>query len=1207
MTTLLAPLPAQPTGLPAKDPEFDVLAGFQAPPKGYGEVPFWWWTGDPLDRERLIWQIEELHRKGITGMQVNYAHKDTPGWPTYPAEPEIFTDEWWNMWKFVAEECGKRGMGIGLSGYTLDWPRGDNLFNRIIYSDPVINGREIRVDTVVRADPTHPARLAVSGDRIAIWAYLAVNGIPQPGGRDLGPFVTDGHLEWKPRQGEWQIWVFSAPRIPGTLNPIHPLAGKAVVDKFFQPFEDHAANQTSEGLNYFFQDELQFGVGDIIWADDLRDEFARRKGYDLLEVMPALFTDIGTKTPKARLDFLDVKVALSEERYFIPVFNWHNDRGLIYGADPEGRGLNPGQYGDNFRVQRWYTAPGHDTPGGQADLIKGKVSSSIAALYNRPRVWLEGYHSLGWGATPERLMYATCENYLYGCNLLNLHGLYYTTHGSFWEWAPPCYHFRMPYWDHMPVFLKYFERLSYLMSQGTLVADIAILYPVSPFQARMDGPASAEAAFTAGRQLFPAGYDFIFIDDQSMELATATDGSLRAGGLDLKVLILPSVRAIRWTTISKALEFFRNGGVVINIGPLPEASDRIGSEDPLLDEALRELFGTTAAEHGSGHRPDPQVNASGGSGWIIEQAADVLPLIRRLLRPPVWADQPVRAQHRKIGTREVFLIMDADEGSWCTFRAKGRAELWDPWDGSVSLLPSREVDDGTAVRMPLGRDQARIIVFTPEDPGIRGLAPVNQASGPVGRDTIRLEGPWDFWLKPTMDNRFGDFRLPVTDEIIGAEARIFRYQEEQGLATDWEKPGFDDSGWTRVTHGFGPKFWKLGPLPADSDLRGVEENLASLTSIEPAEPVQVPGKNYYWAPYDFSWRWGREGDPGHQGWHGLKKEVTDHFICLGKPSEGLNELVYGEEPGGSRYYLWTSAFAERDCQVAAEQGGLLPAVAYSNGQMIEPADFHTVALIAGSNPLLLRYDSPGRGFFTLFDNQAGPSEARTPLSMSWHDRLGRIPLDIRSDEERPAGWYRFTAPPGLRSLEVVAYGTIRIWVDGAEQQVDLAEAGNPARYRIRVKGRPVQKSIVAIRIEAVRGEYGGSALPEPIRLDCGVGLSEPGDWSVGSVLENYSGGAWYRTTFGLTKAQSGSVVLVDLGEVVATAEVRVNGKTAGILVCPPWSMDVTGLVKPGRNTIEVLVYNTLANHYLTIPSRYKGEIRKSGLIGPVRLKFYDSD
>ncbi|MHC4199257.1 MAG: hypothetical protein ACYSU0_04640, partial [Planctomycetota bacterium] len=40
--------------------------------------------------------------------------------------------------------------------------------------------------------------------------------------------------------------------------------------------------------------------------------------------------------------------------------------------------------------------------------------------------------------------------------------------------------------------------------------------------------------------------------------------------------------------------------------------------------------------------------------------------------------------------------------------------------------------------------------------------------------------------------------------------------------------------------------------------------------------------------------------------------------------------------------------------------------------------------------------------------------------------------------------------------------------------------------------------------------------------------------------------------------------------------------------------------KTGENTLEVLVYNTLANHYQTIPSRYRGK-PLSGLLGPVRL------
>jgi hypothetical protein len=76
--------------------------------------------------------------------------------------------------------------------------------------------------------------------------------------------------------------------------------------------------------------------------------------------------------------------------------------------------------------------------------------------------------------------------------------------------------------------------------------------------------------------------------------------------------------------------------------------------------------------------------------------------------------------------------------------------------------------------------------------------------------------------------------------------------------------------------------------------------------------------------------------------------------------------------------------------------------------------------------------------------------------------------------------------------------------------------------------------------------------------------------------------------------------VLDLGEVAGSAEVLVNGSPAGVLVAPPWRLPVGHLLQPGRNCIEVLVCNTLANHYQTIPTRYRGSPR-SGLIGPVRV------
>ena len=880
-----------------------------------------------------------------------------------------------------------------------------------------------------------------------------------------------------------------------------------------------------------------------------------------------MFQEVGPKTVKYRLDFMDVKVQLAQERYFIPIFQWHWSRGKIYGCDQGSRGRNPLEFGDYFSSVRWYTAPGHDTPGGRADLIKGKVSSSIAQLYKRPRVWLEGYHSLGWGATPENLMFATRENYLYGCNLLNLHGLYYTTHGSFWEWAPPCYHFRMPYWEHMGVFLKYFERLSYLMSQGVHQCDIAVIYPVAPGQAGLGGGEATEAAFAAGTTLIGNGYDFLFMDFESLARAEIRDGRLHVADASYRVLVLPAMRAVRWSTLQKAREFFRSGGIVIAGGALPEASDRAGREDPELDAAVKELFGATAAETAAGARPPVQRSDAGGmsiallpgeqlparrydggfvgrwawakepmqqvyfkgiwrapagaksaccvrffcdnegalyvngtplcsgvdysSGWTGEitlQDGDVITIdardhdapgrrgtagmflaivqdgktvlstddLRYTLAKPagdawridrdttglsapdptnvhelhrggatgdVWvrlvgqieslvprdvqAAQPNKATHRKVGPRDVYMVMGAPKNSAVEFRAKGQVELWDPWTGATQpLRVLGETASGTKVELPLEDYEAQIVVFTPT--AVRGSPDPAQSKIQNPKSKIELDGDWEFELKPTMDNRYGDFRLPVTDKMIGPEARIFRHAVENGDAAGWQEPNFDDSRWDRVTYDFGPQFWLLGPMPADLAADTLDAELAKLVRVDAKEAVTVAGKPFPWRPYSFSWRQGLEGDPGHQGWHGLKENVTDHFLCLGKRENALNEFKYVAEQAGSRYYLWTSATVDRPTTArivaSARREGeqphasevLTPAAVFLNGTRV--ADLQQAVSLRRSQsdpgafrpswPRLLRCETRRSRFETGEPHPAGDDLVRRSVAASFR-RLRR--------------------------------------------------------------------------------------------------------------------------------------------------------------------------------------------------------------------------
>jgi len=195
----------------------------------------------------------------------------------------------------------------------------------------------------------------------------------------------------------------------------------------------------------------------------------------------------------------------------------------------------------------------------------------------------------------------------------------------------------------------------------------------------------------------------------------------------------------------------------------------------------------------------------------------------------------------------VYLVMDADPGDPVEFRAHGRVELWDPWTGDVRpLRVVSETATGTCVELPLQPYEAQLVVFTP---GEEHIDPPPSAARRVLAKT--LPDDWRVSFEPTMDNRHGDFRLPVTpaNRTIGVEARRFAWARETAdLAKTAMLPETDDGSWRTQLHGY-----------------------------------------------------------GHQGPHGLKGTISDHFIRLGAFTEKRSGVYLLTPEAHSRYYLWTSA------------------------------------------------------------------------------------------------------------------------------------------------------------------------------------------------------------------------------------------------------------------------------------------------------------
>jgi len=126
------------------------------------------------------------------------------------------------------------------------------------------------------------------------------------------------------------------------------------------------------------------------------------------------------------------------------------------------------------------------------------------------------------------------------------------------------------------------------------------------------------------------------------------------------------------------------------------------------------------------------------------------------------------------------------------------------------------------------------------------------------------------------------------------------------------------------------------------------------------------------------------------------------------------------------------------------------------------------------------------------------------------------------------------------------------------------------------------------------------------------------DWasSADERIKYYSGTAVYRCSAVLGKISSGKRVFIDLGGLTAMAKVTVNGRSAGGVWTRPFRLDVTTLVRDGKNDVEIEVVNTWVNRLIgdsRLPAEQRptwcpsnqyapaSPLQPSGLFGPVRF------
>jgi hypothetical protein len=1244
----------------------ELIRQAQSPGAIYRPVPLWWWDGDELKIERLRWQLDQLHEQGVDQVCLIYL-------APLKSQPPYFTEDWWDLYTQMVDYAASLGMKVWLTD-GIAW--GSPFINNSVLEDnPDFRGQLLEQQSKDFEGPGLVQHEIPEGyevtETIGAFAYAQTdNGIDLDRRHDLTSRLKGRKLEWNAPEGRWKIMIFYMKPMgfQGNMEAgygrgygidyTNPEAMSALIRRTTGEYAKRAPAHVGKTIVGTFQDELvtHHHYGFPPYSKRFTEEFRKRMGYALPPVMGALYHDAGRLTDKVRCDYFEVLVQLFEEAFYKPYFDWHDKRNMMVSHDQFGRMDLVSQtwgYGDYFRTQSWFQAPGYDdwnqaVPG--RNWRDAKLASSIAQLYGRPRVWVEALHSSGWGLDLQEQAMAVNENFIYGANIYDKHGFDYSTYGSWYNWAPPSAHYRMPYWMHYRTFADYVTRLSFLQSQGDYMADVGIFYPVHTIQANYSaaGNATDLAALTesyfwgAGETLLQDQIDFHFINDQAIQRATVEAGRLTIGGVSFHTVVLPPLTTIDRRTLAKLEELVRSGGALISLASLPNASPQAGRDDPEVRQSLEEIFGTS--------QPEKDVERSHGKRGVATFIREGLSTLAERIRSKRPVDMETELdtlmyQHRRAEDLDLYMFYNRSpepaRGA-VTVRAAGAPYKFDSVDGTVT--PIHVFTDNTdSTRMVLSFEpyEAYHVFFnrspTPPlesstldqidaittDGGALQVRGWHQSSATVsvqdseGRRSdlevdvetpIALSGAWDFELRPTMDNRWGDFRRPPSQEHIGAEIRQFRYHLEEpgqdGLRLGWQQANFDDDAWEQFTYSVGPYVWVLGPIPNQGSEGVTIKELEPEKAPDPSRTYSMFGNEYRWRPYAFSQQFGVEKDPDYWDALGSKNQANPTFLELGQVDHfGLIYLfthVYSPRETRALLFSPTSGYWNSH---RIWVNGKIASDSYHRNTSEEFGGLVGVDLQKGWNTLLIKTNqrhSTVKLSLRLLDQQsalegAAAPEYEGPPRLSGFAESDFV-WDLYGDNKERVGWYRFTLPPGTEGFDISVEGDARLYVDG--DPVDW----NPQSGNVKLAEPLATGGVAALRIVHEPGKYAGAAIARPVRIHTAQGKIELGDWSRKGLL-SYSGAAVYGKTFQLAPELQGKRLILDLGRVDASAAVEVNGQSAGTSAWAPYRFDITDLVKPGENRLEVTVANSLANHYLVgTPEAHVYEWQtESGLMGPVRI------
>ncbi len=674
-------------------------------------------------------------------------------------------------WKTLAQLPGPAQMASGsITLRTYSYKPVTSAFYRLRVQTPVPNGVALALGMPMPTGVALSELAIYTSPRVNEWEDKAAFGTFVPDDASATPVpaedVTiaakdvldltdkmkpDGTLDWEAPAGEWTVLRFGYGLTGEKNHPATPAATGLEVDKlsrddvmaYTRTYTGMIAGVAGDLYGKSFRNFLMdsWEAGNENWTERMGEEFQARRGYSLIPYLPVLTGRVvGTAAESDGFlwDFRRTMAEMLAENHYGSFAEAVRPAGIALYAEAMGTDLSTS--GDGLlnkghvsvpMGEFWTPAPGeHDLPSHIADT---REAASAAHIYGKPIAAAESFTTTigmpGWAQSPFYLKPLADENFARGINRIVIHT---SDHQPFVDEAHKPgltlgpfgqnYTRNITWAEQAIAWNTYLARTSYLLQQGSFVADVAYFYGEgSPAVVPFWKPVSPAP---------PTHYGFDYLNsDVLLHHSSVEGGRLRLdSGMQYRLLVFPADTRLLTVEALRKLKDLVSAGATL-LAPRPSGSPSL-ADVPSQAEFDR----LTSAIWGSGSiGPEGRML---GKGRVFDRG-EIEPLLAKLAVAPdltyaastaagTALSRPMPAGdsqndlvyiHRRAADAEIyFLATQKPRGFETTvsFRSEGREpSQWNPMTGEMSAVSYSMQDGVTRIPLHFDAEESMFIVFGP--------------------------------------------------------------------------------------------------------------------------------------------------------------------------------------------------------------------------------------------------------------------------------------------------------------------------------------------------------------------------------------------------------------------------------------------------------------------------------------------------------------